>query len=187
MVRKERKKRPLKVTPEVINTWKRRKNPETGRNYTQAEIARMYGVTPAYITWVKKEYGGVIKSTSEMFDEMWPWDVPRQFHPASPNLRLRDHLRFMETGGRGMNVERLQLLKGFYNRLRRENVVVEFDPDIPPSEGIYTGGWAYRPRRPEDEDLIIRVNKYTKEMTDEMKFVWTLPPDDPEIPVPAPR
>src|SRR5690606_41783183 len=116
MARKERKKRPLKVTPEVINTWKRRKNPETGRNYTQAEIARMYGVTPAYITWVKKAYGGVIKSTSEMFDETWPWDVPRRFHLASSYLPIRDNLRFMESGGRSRNVVQLQLLKPFFNR-----------------------------------------------------------------------
>jgi len=185
VTRKRRKKTAL--TPEIVNSWKRRIDPDTGRNYTQAKIARMYGVTPAYITWLKKEYGGIIKSPSEMFDEMWPWEVPSRFHHCSPNHRLRDHLRFMETGGRGMSAERLALLKSFYDRLRRENVVVEFDPNIPPSEGILTGGWAFVPREESDGDLIIRVNEYTKPLTDEMTLIWTFPPEDPQIPIPAPR
>lgn len=176
--RKSRNKSGL--TPAIINQLK-------ARDYSQAQIARMYGVTPQYVSWIKRQYGGVIKSPQETINELWPWNVERQFHFASPNLRLRDHLKYMARGGKGMDPNRLILLKGFYERLRKQNVVVEYDPDIPPSDGIYTGGWAFRPRQESDGELIIRVNEHTKELSEEAQMVWRLPPEDPELPTSAPR
>ncbi|QOC58408.1 helix-turn-helix DNA binding protein [Mycobacterium phage Maxo] len=57
--------------------------------------------------------------------------------------------------------------------------MLEFDPNIPPEEGVSkAGGWAYRPRRPEDKDLLIRVNDYT-DLTEEGAMIWRFPPREP--------
>jgi len=160
------------ITPEVINEWK-------AKDKTDSEIAENFGVTKKHISWVRAYYGGVDKSPSEMVAELWPWDVPERFHGAAPELRLRDHLRYRANRRKPLSAERLALLRGFYNRMRKNNTVVEFDPNIPPHKGVYTGGWAYRPREESDGELLIRVNEYTKELTEEMKMVWRFPPDDP--------
>lgn len=167
------------LTPEVINDLK-------AKNYSQAKIAKMYGVTPQYVSWIKRQYGGVIQSPRETINEMWPWNVVRPFHYSSPYARLRDHFQYMSTGVETMKTDRISLLISFYERIRRDNVVVEYDPEIPPSEGIGPGGWAFRPREKSDGDLIIRVNKHTKELSEEASQVWRFPPEIPEPPIPAP-
>lgn len=150
------------------------------RNKTQREIANMYGVSEQYVSWIKSQYKGVQKSPREMVNDLWPWDSGEKFHPAAPSLRLRAHLRFRSYGQEGLTENESYLLKGFYNRLRKNNLVVEFDPNIPAQEGVYTGGWAFRPREETDGDLIIRVNEYTKDLDEEALMVWEFPPADPE-------
>ncbi|MBB2993660.1 hypothetical protein FHR72_005171 [Mycolicibacterium iranicum] len=67
----------------------------------------------------------------------------------------------MATCGVGMDQGTLGRLRGFYRRLIDQ--VVEFDPSIPPIARVRRrGGWAYRPRMPEDGDLLIRVNEYAE-------------------------
>lgn len=121
----------------------------------------------------------VKKSPTERIEELWPWDVPSRFHRAPPYMRLRDHLRWRAERGAGLSKDRLALLQGFYDRLRRDNVVVEFDPTIPKHPGVFTGGWAFRDREESDGERIIRVNEYTKELSKEGEFVWRLPPIEP--------
>lgn len=76
-----------------------------------------------------------------------------------------------------MDKTTLGRLRGFYAKLRDH--VLEFDPNIPPEPGVSKhGGWAFRPRRPEDGDLLIRVNEYT-ELTEEGKMIWRFPPVEP--------
>jgi hypothetical protein len=57
--------------------------------------------------------------------------------------------------------------------------VLEFDPNIPPIPGVSNkGGWAFRERKPEDGDLLIRVNEFTN-LTEEGKLIWRFPPIEP--------
>ena len=71
-----------------------------------------------------------------------------------------------------MSLEKVSLLRLFYKRL--EGFVVEFDPDLPPSDGVGIGGFAYRERLESDSDLLIRVNDHTH-LSDEGLKVWRRP------------
>lgn len=149
-----------------------------GKGYSQSEIAEMYGVTRQYVSWIRKTYGGRLTPREEALKH-FPWDVPTDQLRASPYRRLRDHGEYMATGGIGMSNDKLNRLKSFYKKLRDENLVVEFDPDIPPIEGVANkGGFAFRERTPEDGDLLIRVNEFTV-LTNEGRMIWRFPPRDP--------
>lgn len=146
------------------------------KGYTQSEIARMYGVTRQYISWIRHYYGGRL-TPREMVLQHFPFQVPSHQTQTSPYRRLREHGEFMATGGVGMDESKLARLRGFYRRLRDQ--VIEFDPRIPPIPGVSSqGGWAYRPRRKSDEDLLIRVNEYT-DLTEQGRVIWRFPPAEP--------
>lgn len=147
------------------------------KGLTQSEIARQYGVTRQYVSWIKKRYGGRLTPTEQVLAH-FPWQVNATQLQGVPYRRLRDHGEFMATGGVGMSHEKLRRLKAFYKRLKDENVVVEFDPNIPPSEGIKHGGFAFRPRTPDDKDLLIRVNEFTN-LTPQGEIIWRFPPIEP--------
>ena len=96
-------------------------------------------------------------------------------------------MTYMATGGKGMTRDRLRTLRGFYQNLIEEDLVVEFDPNIPPgkpegdpksnrkkADGYKFGGFAYQKRVPEDGNLIIRVNEHTT-LTPEGEVYLTLP------------
>jgi hypothetical protein len=60
-----------------------------------------------------------------------------------------------------------------------KDLVIEFDPSLPPSEGVRVGGFAYRQRVQADADLLIRVNSHTT-LTDEGRELWRMPAVLPE-------
>lgn len=167
------------LTPSDIEELKRKINPETGKKYTQNDIAKLFGVTRQYVSWVKRNKArSFSKTPRETALEHYPWKTGEKFHNASPNRRMRDHAEYVATGGRGMNEEKLRRLVWFYDFLERENVVVEFDPNIPPKPGVSSvGGFAYRPRRDSDGDLMIRVNEHTT-LTEMGKKLWRMPPPE---------
>lgn len=159
------------LTPEVVETLK-------SQGFSQSEIARLYGVTRQYISWMKKQYGGS-QTPREMVLQHFPFNVSAEHNQAAACKRLRDHGEFFATGGRGMPEWKLNDLRRFYKRLRDENLVVEYDPHIPPEPGVNKwGGFAYRDRSTEDGDLLIRVNRYT-DLTDYGEIIWRFPPFDP--------
>ena len=137
----------------------------------QSEIARMFGVSHQAVSYHVRKYGGVLTPRQRVL-ESWPWAVPAALGQQAVCRRLRDHGEFMATGGAGMGFLKLSWLRGFYERLR--DVVVEFDPDLPPSEDASLGGFAYRERLGSDGDLLIRVNEYTH-LSDEGRKVWVMP------------
>src|SRR5699024_1569066 len=142
------------------------------------EIAEMFGVTRQYVSWIKHTYGGRL-TPREMALKHFPFDVPTELGNTSPFKRLRDHGEYMATGGVGMSDDKLARLRSFYRRLREENLVIEFDPELPPVDGVSNkGGWAYRRRRKSDEDLLVRRNKHTK-ITEEGRMIWRFPPVEP--------
>jgi hypothetical protein len=147
---------------------------------SQAEIARMFGVTRQYVSLVKYQGADFSRSPREEAMAHYPWKVGARFNAASPDKRMRDHAEFMVTGGKGMSATKLKLLASFYRRLRDGDLVVEFDPSIPPSPGISTGGYAYRPRVESDGDFIIRVNEHTR-ITPEGRMMWQFPSEWPQV------
>jgi hypothetical protein len=146
------------------------------QGYNQTQIAKMFGVSRQAVSWHLKTYGGRL-SPRQVANESWPWDTTNAHGKAKPYQRLRDHGEFMATGGRGMSEDKLKRLRSWWRKLREENLVVEFDPNIPPLPGVSPyGGFAYRERISDDHDLLIRVNEYTR-LTEEGKMIWCWPPD----------
>lgn len=149
-----------------------------GKGFTQTQIAERYGVTRQYVSWIKKTYGGRLTPKEQVLQH-FPWQVPAEMSQTSPYRRMRDHGEYVATGGVGMTEEALKRLRTFYHKLKDEDVVLEFDPSIAPEPGVSSrGGWAYRPKRPEDGDLMIRVNEHTR-LTPEGRMIWRLPPVEP--------
>jgi hypothetical protein len=78
-----------------------------------------------------------------------------------------------------MSADKLNRLRAFYRNIRDNNLVLEFDPSIPPQPGVSkAGGWAYRHRISEDGDLLVRVNGHTT-LTGDGRSIWRLPAFDP--------
>lgn len=159
------------LSPSVIDHLK-------NRGMTQSEIARMYGVTRQYISWIKHYHGSAL-TPREIVLQNFPFRVPTEMTHVSMYKRLRDHGEYVATWGIGMSQDKISRLRGFYSKLREEGLVVEFDPDIPPLPGVSNkGGWAYRKRRKSDEDRLIRINEYA-DMTEEADQIWRFPPIEP--------
>jgi hypothetical protein len=176
--------RPPVLTPATIEEYKRKINPETGKRYTQSDIAKIFGVTKSYVSWIKhKKTSTFSRTPREVAMEHFPWTLAERFNDASPQKRVRDHMEYMATKGKDMSQDKLRRLWSFYTYLEDNDVVVEHDPDIPPSEGIKTGGFAYRKRRQSDDDLIIRVNEYTN-LTDQGSMLLQKPKAKPQLRAP---
>ncbi len=138
---------------------------------SQSEIARQFGLTRQAVSYHVRKYGGTLTPRQKAL-ESWPWIVPTRFGQQAVYRRLRDHGEYFATNGEGMGFRKLSLLRGFYERL--ESQVVEFDPDLGPSEDVSTGGFAYRTRLESDSDLLIRVNAHTH-LSEEGRKVWRMP------------
>ncbi|WP_167097110.1 Repressor-like immunity protein [Mycobacterium sp. DL592] len=144
------------------------------KGYNQSEIADMSGVTKQAVSWHKVTYGGFL-TPRQVVNKAWPWKTTDLHGRSKPYQYLRNHGEFMATGGKGMSQEKLKRLESWWKKLRDENVVLEFDPNIPPVPGVAPyGGFAYRTRRASDGDLLIRVNEHTN-LTDEGRRMWRFP------------
>ncbi|MBT0565542.1 XRE family transcriptional regulator [Williamsia sp. CHRR-6] len=148
------------------------------QGWSQSDIARHYGVTRQYISWIKRHYGGKL-SPREMVNQHFPFVVSTEQGQCTQFKRLRDHGEYVATDGIGMSENKLSRLRSFYQMLRDKHLVIEFDPNIPPAKGFGKhGGWAYRPRVESDADLLIRVNEYTN-LTEAGRMIWRFPPVEP--------
>ena len=142
------------------------------KGLNQAEIARQFGVSHQAVSYHVRRYGRLTPLQKVM--EHWPWSVPTALGQQAVMRRLRDHGEYVAGGltGKGMDFLKLSRLKGFYERLK--DAVVEFDPDLGPSEAGSIGGFAYRQRLESDGNLLIRVNDHTH-LSDEGRKIWVLP------------
>lgn len=138
------------------------------RGLTQSDIAREYGVSRAYISWIKHTYGGKTTPREEAL-KAWPWEVKQEHTGASPYQRLRDHAEYVVTGGKGMSQNKIDRLQTWYEDV--ENVVVEYDPENKPTPGIKTGGFRYLEREPSDGDMLIRIPE--EKMTPEVRAIFS--------------
>lgn len=158
------------LTPALIEEEKR-------AGLTQRQIARKYGVSDQYVSKVKHKTDRYSRTARERVMEHFPWTVPSTMQRSAPHHRIRDHAEYRATSGEGMSRNKLYQLHLWYRRLRDEDIVLEFSPDIPPSEFTKYGGFAYRPRTESDGNLIIRVNEHTM-LTEEGAELWRMPDDD---------
>ncbi len=148
------------------------------KGYNQSEIADMHGVTRQAVSWQKIVYGGAL-TPRQVVNQAWPWKTNNLHGKSKVYQRMRDHGEYMATGGKGMNDDKLSRLRSWYQKLRDENVVVEFDPEIPPIPGVSPhGGFRYVKRRKSDGDLLLRKNEHTT-LTEEGRRIWRFPPRDP--------
>ena len=115
------------------------------KGLSQSDIAREYGVTRQYVSWIKRTYGGRLNPRETVLQQ-FPFKVSAAQGETSPCRRLRDHAEFVATGGSGMSEDKLNQAPHLLPRILRDrNLVVEFDPNIPPIRGVSNkGGWAYR-------------------------------------------
>jgi hypothetical protein len=150
----------------------------TNKGWTQREIAQLYGVTRQYVSWIKRTYGGR-KTAKELVFEHFPLSGHDKFVQTSPYRLMRMHGDYIASGGVGMPEDKLSRLRSWYKMLREKNVVLEYDPRLLPEPGVSNrGGFTYRPRLPDDKDLLIRENEYTN-LTEEGKRIWRLPEVEP--------
>ena len=142
------------------------------KGFNQSAIAEHFGVTHQAVSYHVRKYGKLTPVQQVM--EHWPWTVPTDLGQQAVMRRLRDHGEYFAGGctGKGMDYLKLSRLEGFYQRL--EGFVVEFDPDLGPSEAGSLGGFEYRARLESDSDLLIRVNEYTH-LSDEGRKIWCMP------------
>lgn len=161
----------IPVTLSVIEDLRR-------KGYNQSEIAEMHGVSRQAVSWHKVVYGGKL-TPRQTVNQAWPWKTTVLHGKSTAFQRLRDHGEYMATGGVGMSENKLERLRKWLTFLRENNVVLEFDPELPPEPGLSPhGGFAYRKRRKTDGDLLIRVNEYT-DLSDQGAMIWRFPPVDP--------
>lgn len=148
------------------------------RGFNDRQIAGVVKLTPQSVSRFKNTHATHLRTPREVAKDAWPMEVPYRFVQCSPYKRLRDHLEYMSTGGKGMAEYKLKRLRWFYNRLERDGVVVEYDPQIAPNSDANTGGWRFVERQDSDGDLILRVNQHVK-MTDFAWVMFSMPPDIP--------
>lgn len=146
---------------------------------TQSAIAGLFGVTRQAISYWVRTYNGKRTPRQAVLEDHYPFKVPTEMSAAPQNRLLRDHGSLWAAGKKSLSKEQLARLRSFYAKLRDENLVVEFDPDIPPEPGVAgTGGWAYRDRKPSDEDYLIRINEYTN-ITEDGETIWRFLDEEP--------
>lgn len=150
------------------------------KGYNQSEIADMHGVSRQAVSWHKVNYGGQL-TTRQIVNKAWPWKTTKAHGASVAYQRLRDHGEYMATGGKGMSADKLDRLKKWWTKLRDENIVLEFDPGLPPEPGLSpNGGFAYRKRNRSDGELLIRVNEFTN-LTEHGRTIWCWP-TEPMLP-----
>ncbi len=148
------------------------------KGFNQSQIAAMFDVSRQAVSYHKVTYNGS-RTTREEVGDHFPWKMPVEVGRQSPARRIRDHGEYMATGGKGMSEDKLKRLRTFYKKLKDEDLVLEYSPDFEPVKGFANkGGFRLQPRRPEDGDLLIRVNEHTT-LTPEGLIIWRFPPRFP--------
>lgn len=156
------------LTTEIVHTLLR-------KGWKESEISVAYGVTRQWVNKLKRAQPGYPVTERQKAMDYYPWHVGEKFNGSSLDQNCRDHLEYQFTGGKGMPKYKVERLMSFYERLVKYDLVVEFDPNIPPTPGNNRGGFAWRQREDSDGDLIIRVNEHTKPLSDVARKLWRLP------------
>jgi hypothetical protein len=111
--------------------------------------------------------------------EHFPWNVSGNLTEADPYLSLRAYGEWVATGGRGLPETTVAKARALVQMLRQRDAVLEYDPSLPPVNGLSDhGGFALRPRTEADGDLLVRDNPHTT-LTQEGRMIWRFQYVDP--------
>jgi transcriptional regulator with XRE-family HTH domain len=167
------KTKPPELTLSLIEDLK-------AKGYTQSDIAKMFGVTRQAVSWHKRTYNGKRTPRQQVLEDNFPWKVDSRFIQSNPFRSLRDYGEWFATGGKGLADIKLRRAQALIRKLMKNNAVLEYDPELSPIEGVSVqGGFALRPRRRQDGDLMIRVNKHTT-ITEQGRLIWRMPVEVPQ-------
>lgn len=163
------------LSPELINQL-------LAQGWRKIDIANAYHVDKSTISYhlsklpPEERYKTPVQLAHESIPRTWR-EAPARFRDANVYTMIRFHLEFVATGKLTSESKRARLRR-FYDRLEDYNVVVEFDPTIPPTLNMETGGWRFPQRTEADGDLIVRLNKYT-DIREEDLDLWRMPLERP--------
>lgn len=128
---------------------------------TYDEIAEMYGVTRGAVYLQLRNIPGLVEDRPSHRD-MIPWRVKVEHAHAYPAMMLR--LLGRRLKGQELPEDKAKLLDSWCKSLKDKNLVVHYDPDIPPNAASpKVGGWAYVERQGTDHE-------------------WIRPPAEPAVP-----
>lgn len=165
------------LTPGLIEEYKNKINPVTGKPYNQNEIAELFGVSRQAVSQMKRRYGGFSMTPRELAMMHYPWKVPSSLQGSAVDKGFRAHFEWMATSGKGMSQRNKELARALYNKLGRDRVL-EFNPNLPAIPGASYGGYRFVRRVESDGDLIVRVNEWTN-LTPEGRALCRFPPIRP--------
>lgn len=141
----------------------------------QSEIAREYGVSRQYVGQLAKQ-GGYDSPITKVSRNL-PWEVDPAFYANTIYKGVTLHGHMMLAGKEKISATSQSKLLGFYRKLIRFNVVVDYDPDYLAQPGLTnTNGFAYVPRGAADKDYIIKVRPGVR-ITPLGEKLWRLPSD----------
>lgn len=146
------------------------------KGFTQAEIAKIVGITESGVSWHLRHTGGKPRETLvERIKKSLPWEITGDQVQATPYREVLLHLEYCEVGYEKMSPRKREKLRAFYNKLIEYSTVVLYDPKIQPRPGQKYGGFEYVPREETDGDLILRLDKNTQ-VPEDGRAKWSLPP-----------
>ncbi len=123
------------------------------------EIAATYGVTKGAVYLQLKAIPGATR-TRPNHKGIIPWTVEARHHHVYPAAMLRLYSRREGLSGGApeeLSPRAARMLERWLRDIKTRDVVVDYDPNILPNPASPKhGGWAYRLRRPEDGDNLIR-------------------------------
>ena len=162
------KRRTSGLTPAIAQALDR-------QGVTGVEGARRFGVSRAFWSKQLRATDGFDKKPTDLINEVWPFNVPDRYTYSRPYKNLRLHAVWMLTQHINREKDRT-LLRGFYAFLKNAQMCVEYDPtQTEPQWRNKTGGFRYVPLNESDGQLLIRVNQYTRDMSEEMQVLWQMP------------
>lgn len=113
--------------------------------HTEAEIAKVYGVTPQAVSKRFKQMGHPSRLS---FRDVLPWQITQKHHALYAAQRLKAHIK--ERRGEELSETALKRLRDWQERLRRESVVLDY------RQSDIGNPWQYVPRTVADNRLVIR-------------------------------
>lgn len=124
------------------------------QGWTYADIGREYGVTDAAVYQRLRQARAVTPRASHK--DLIPWTVKREHTFAFPVQMLR--LLSRKTKGEVLSPVRERMLNKWFNEVKDADVVIGYDPEMPPNPASpIVGGFYYSKRRESDGASIVRA------------------------------
>jgi transcriptional regulator with XRE-family HTH domain len=136
--------------------------------YSGKEIAALYGVSPQAVSNRFKK----MRRANPGFLHVLPWRLRQGDKALYAALRLKAHIQ--ERRGEELSHTALKRLRDWRERLRRDHVVLDYQP-------VDVGSpWLYVPREEIDNELVIRWPAEAEPPTAQQRGLLELPPRQEE-------